>query len=149
MISLRPLTLQEKGAVIVYLPETGQKIKQLRIQRNISQIAPAKQLGVSKSVISSYENEIHHPPYDVLPQMARPFGAGTDYLLGASNNRTISADGLTDTQIEAITMTLNELRETNRGSRQYRPLEEYSNGLLLSLSLPGMQYPGKKARGKM
>lgn len=67
----------------MYLPEMGQKIRQLRSQRNISQIALAKQLGVSKSVISSYENEIHYPPYDVLLQMARLFGVSTDYLLGA------------------------------------------------------------------
>ena len=52
----------------MYLPGIGAKIKQLRSQRNISQIDLAKQLGVSKSVISSYENEIHLPPYDVLLQ---------------------------------------------------------------------------------
>lgn len=99
----------------MYLPEMGQKIKQLRSQRNISQIALAKQLGVSKSVISSYENEVHYPPYDVLIQMARLFGVSTDYLLGASGNRSIDVDGLTNTQIEAITMIVNELRTTNKG----------------------------------
>ena len=77
----------------MYLPEMGQKIRQLRSQRNISQIALAKQLGVSKSVISSYENEIHYPPYDVLLQMARLFGVSTDYLLGATGNRMINVDG--------------------------------------------------------
>ncbi len=102
----------------VYLPDIGTKLKQLRNQRNISQIALAQQLGVSKSVISSYENEIHYPPYDVLLQMARLFGVSTDYLLGDSNNRTINADGLTDTQIEAITMIVNELKETNKDSNK-------------------------------
>ena len=106
--------IREKGAVIVYLSEIGTKLKELRRQRKISQITLAKQLGVSKSVISSYENEIHSPPYDVLLQMARLFGVSTDYLLGASNNRTINVDGLTDTQVEAITMSVNELRETNK-----------------------------------
>lgn len=99
--------------IILYLPEIGTKIKQLRSQRNISQIALAQRLGVSKSVVSSYENSVHLPPYDVLLQMARIFGVSTDYLLGASSNRTINVDGLTDTQIEAITMIVNELKETN------------------------------------
>lgn len=81
----------------MYLPEIGAKIKQLRSQRNISQIALAQQLGVSKSVISSYENSVHLPPYDVLIKMARIFDVSTDYLLGASGNRTINVDGLTDT----------------------------------------------------
>ncbi len=102
----------------MYLPELGKKLKQLRSQRNISQIALANQLGVSKSVISSYENEIHLPPYDVLIQMARLFGVSTDYLLGASGNRTVNVDGLTDTQIEAITMIVNELKETNRNNNK-------------------------------
>ena len=82
----------------MYLPEIGAKIKQLRSQRNISQIALAQQLGVSKSVISSYENSVHLPPYDVLIKMARIFDVSTDYLLGASGNRTINVDGLTDTE---------------------------------------------------
>ncbi len=98
----------------MYLPEMGQKIKQLRTQRNISQIALAKQLGVSKSVISSYENDIHYPPYDVLLQIARLFGVSTDYLLGASGNRSINVDGLTDIQIEAITIIVDELKATNK-----------------------------------
>lgn len=98
----------------MYLPEMGQKIKQLRTQRKISQIALAKQLGVSKSVISSYENDIHYPPYDVLLQIARLFGVSTDYLLGASGNRSINVDGLTDIQIEAITIIVDELKATNK-----------------------------------
>ena len=56
--------------IIVYLPELGTKIKQLRTQRNMSQITLAQQLRVSKSVISSYENSVHLPPYDVLIQLA-------------------------------------------------------------------------------
>ena len=70
----------------------------------------ATRLGVSKSVVSSYENGIHLPPYDVLIQMARIFGVSTDYLLGMNSGCTISVDGLTDTQIEAVTMIVNELR---------------------------------------
>ncbi len=42
--------------------------------------------------------------------MARIFGVSTDYLLGMNSGCTISVDGLTDTQIEAVTMIVNELR---------------------------------------
>ena len=101
----------------VYLPEIGAKIKHLRGQRGMSQIALAKQLGVSKSVVSSYENSVHLPPYDVLIRMARIFGVSTDYLLGASGKRTINVDGLTDTQIEAIALIVNELRTTHANER--------------------------------
>lgn len=98
------------------MPKIGLKIKQLRRQKNISQIALAKQLGVSKSVISSYENSVHYPPYDVLLQMARIFGVSTDYLLGFSGNLTINADGLTDSQIEAVTRIVNELKQLNKNT---------------------------------
>ncbi len=98
----------------MYLPEFATRLKHLRRQRNISQIALAEQLGVSKSVISAYENEVHLPPYDVLLQMARLFGVSTDYLLGASHNQTINADGLTDKEIEALTEIVDGIREANR-----------------------------------
>ena len=98
---------------MVYLPEIANKIKQLRIQRGLSQIDLARQLGVSKSVVSAYENSVHLPPYDVLIQLARIFGVSTDYLLGVAGNRSINADGLTDAQIQAITMIVDELKQTN------------------------------------
>ena len=50
----------------MYMPEIGERIKQLRRQRNISQVELARHLGVSKSVVSSYENALHFPPYDIL-----------------------------------------------------------------------------------
>ena len=103
-----------KKDIAVYLPEFGQRLKQLRSQRNISQISLAKQLGISKSVISSYENDIHYPPYDVLLQMARLFGVSTDYLLGLSGNCTINVEGLTNKQIEAVKMIVDELKTTNQ-----------------------------------
>lgn len=106
--------IQDKGVTIVYLPEIGLKIRQLRVQRNMSQISLAQQLGVSKSVISSYENGVHLPPYDVLIQISRIFNVSTDYLLGVNTNKSINVDGLTDTQIEALTKIVNELKNTNK-----------------------------------
>ena len=98
----------------MYIPDLGVKIKQLRCQRKMSQSALASQLGVSKSVISSYETGVHLPPYDILLKLAQIFGVSTDYLLGAKGNYAINLDGLTNTQIEAITMISNELRQMNR-----------------------------------
>ena len=114
----------------MYLPRIGEKLKQLRKQKKLSQVTLAERLGVSKSVISAYEavlmrekssayeNEVHLPPYDVLLKLSRIFGVSTDYLLGATSNRTINVDGLTEIQVEALTNIVRELRETNRGSGQ-------------------------------
>lgn len=98
----------------MYLPEIGERIKQLRRQKGISQIELAHHLGVSKSVISSYENAVHFPPYDILLKIAWLFGVSTDYILGAVNNQAINVDGLTDIQIKAIASIVDELRKTNK-----------------------------------
>ena len=109
---------------IMYLLGIGEKLKQLRKQKKLSQVTLAERLGVSKSVISAYENEVHLPPYDMgtmvedLLKLSRIFGVSTDYLLGATSNRTINVDGLTEIQVEALTNIVRELRETNRGSGQ-------------------------------
>ena len=95
----------------MYMPQIGERIRLLRTRQNLSQSALAEKLSVSKSVVSSYETGVHLPPYDVLLRIAAIFGVSTDYLLGASSGRTINVDGLTDTQIQAIALIVNELKE--------------------------------------
>ncbi len=94
----------------MYMPKIGQKIKRLRTQRGISQIDLAAKLGVSKSVISSYENGVHLPPYDVLIKISVLFDVSTDYLLGLTNHQTVNVDGLSNIQIEAVSLIVNELK---------------------------------------
>jgi len=62
----------------------------------------ADRIGVSKSIISSYESGIRYPSYDVLVKMARIFHVSTDYLLGIEKKRVLDASALTDDEIEAI-----------------------------------------------
>lgn len=98
----------------MYLPQIGERIRSLRKQKNLKQIDLATLLGVSKSVISSYENNTHYPPYDVLLSMSRIFGVSTDYLLGAEKHSMVSVHGLTERQIKAVTDIINELKELNK-----------------------------------
>ena len=60
----------------------GEKIKELRISKKLTQATLAKRLHLSASVISSYEMSHRQPSYDVLVRMARLFNVSTDYLLG-------------------------------------------------------------------
>jgi len=91
-------------------------IRELRIQRGITQVDLAKRLGVSKSVVSSYENGVHLPPYDILIRLSALFGVSCDYLLGVSDTPYISVDGLTQRQIEALQGIAEELRQLNRNA---------------------------------
>ena len=44
----------------------GEQIKQLRLARNMSQVALANQLGVTKQSISNWENDNILPSLDML-----------------------------------------------------------------------------------
>ncbi len=90
-----------------------QKIKDLRTKRGLTQTQLAELLGVSKSVISSYENAVHLPPYDILIKLSNMFGVSCDYLLNNTKHRTISVDGLTDSQICAVERIIEEFRAQN------------------------------------
>ena len=94
--------------------EVCKHIKELRRKRGLTQVELASRLGVSKSVISSYENGVHLPPYDILVRLSKLFGVSCDYLIGASESNYISTDGLTETQVQAIQSIIDELRSINK-----------------------------------
>ena len=43
----------------------GNRLKTLRIQNNMTQFQLSQKLGLTKSVISAYENGLRMPSYDV------------------------------------------------------------------------------------
>ena len=90
------------------------RIRELRIKRGLTQVKLASILGVSKSVIRSYENGVHLPPYDILVRLSNIFGVSCDYLIGVSESNYISTEGLTEAQIQAIKNIVEELRKINR-----------------------------------
>lgn len=89
------------------------RIKELRAKNGMTQTDLAKLLGVSKSVVSSYENAVHLPPYDILLKLSDIFGVSCDYLLNNDCVRTVSVKGLTETQIQAVELIVRELRNLN------------------------------------
>lgn len=89
------------------------RIKELRKQKGLTQSELASLSGISKSVISSYENAVHQPPYDILIKMSKLFGVTSDYLIGNTVQRTLSIEGLTETQIQSLEMIVQELRKMN------------------------------------
>lgn len=59
-------------------------------------------LGVTKSVISAYENGVRMPSYDILIQISRIFHVTTDYLLGLETKQEIDVSGLTEEEVLAL-----------------------------------------------
>lgn len=80
----------------------GNTLKSLRLQNNLTQAKLAQKLGVTKSVVSAYENGIRMPSYDILISISRTFKVTTDYLLGVENKQEIDLSGLTEEEISAL-----------------------------------------------
>lgn len=57
-------------------------LKDLRLERKLSQPQLADIIGVSKGMISFWENRICEPTASNIIKLAKFFGVTTDYLLG-------------------------------------------------------------------
>lgn len=58
------------------------RLKELRISRQITQEEIGQILGVKKAAISKYENEKVNLPHSVVMKLSEFFGVSSDYLLG-------------------------------------------------------------------
>ncbi len=60
----------------------SQRLKQLRLDKHLTQAQVAGRVGVTASMISSYETDIRLPSFEVMVRLADLFGVTVDYLLG-------------------------------------------------------------------
>ncbi|MBQ8686001.1 MAG: helix-turn-helix transcriptional regulator [Clostridia bacterium] len=60
----------------------GERLKELRIDRRIGQVEFAKALGVSKGIISLWENGLREPKLSNLIAISAYFKVTIDYLAG-------------------------------------------------------------------
>ncbi len=91
----------------------GAVLKHLRKSHSLTQKELGSHIGLSKAVISKYENSLGYPTFDVLIQIADYFGVTTDYLLGTSKGKTIDVSSLNETQIETIQRIIAEFNKDN------------------------------------
>lgn len=65
-------------------------LRNLRIENNYRQEDLAEFLGLSKQVISNYENALREPSFEILIKLSDFFMVSTDYLLGRTSFRNYS-----------------------------------------------------------
>ena len=58
------------------------KLRELREEKNISQKALGKEIGVDNRTISQYETGLREPDFQILKKLCDFFGVTADYLLG-------------------------------------------------------------------
>lgn len=97
----------------MYYSEFGENLKKLRTACNLTQQELGAKVGLSKAVISKYENGLGYPTFNVLIRIASYFNVTTDYLLGVSGGKTIDVSGLNDHEIATIINIVGLLRSKN------------------------------------
>ncbi len=95
----------------------GNRIKNLRKERNLTQTELAKKLNTTQKMISKYECETIEMNFDTLMNYANYFNCSIDYLLGREDEFGIiqSKNELTQVENQLLTLfkTLNE-RDQNK-----------------------------------
>ena len=64
----------------------GEKLKQIRKKKNISQKKLAKKLNLTQGALSKYEKNITTPNPYTLSEIAKALDVSVDYLVGVSDN---------------------------------------------------------------
>ena len=60
----------------------GERLRDLRIEKNVGQVELAISLGVSKGIISLWENGLREPKLSSLIALSKYFKVSIDYLAG-------------------------------------------------------------------
>lgn len=76
--------------------EFGNRLKKIRIEKNMSQKDFASRANIDKSMMCRYENGEKRPTYEALCSIAREHNISLDYLCGLQQSGTVSLIGLTD-----------------------------------------------------
>lgn len=92
----------------------GCRLRELRLNKKLTQTQVARRLNLSKTTISGYENNIKTPSLDVLTQLSILYGVSSDYILGLENRDMLLIDGLTDKQRKVLDLLLDEFRTQNK-----------------------------------
>lgn len=92
----------------------SEKLKELRRRAGLSQRDVARQLGVSPSIISSYETGERTPSVENLLALSFLYKCSVDHLLGkdAEPPRVLlDASGLSAKQLQLLTELIQTMRE--------------------------------------
>ena len=64
----------------------AERLKYLRLEKELSQRELAEKLGLSHSVVAHWENELRAPSAEAIVLLAKYFNVSADYLLGLTDD---------------------------------------------------------------
>lgn len=92
----------------------GEKLRELRLAKGLTQQQLADKLGLVKGSISAYEQGTKYPSLEVLRNICRIFQVSSDYLLALSDDVAVKSVELTDEQIKLIRCVIKEFEKANQ-----------------------------------
>lgn len=93
----------------------GERIKELRVAKKLTQTELAKEVGLAYIQAGRYETQKSNPSSDVLQKLANALDTTTDYLMRGSTDDVVSAQ-LTDKEL------LNQLKEVEKLNKEDKHL---------------------------
>ena len=88
----------------------SEKIRELRIAKNISQVELGRLLGVTNQSVSNWENNNILPSIEMLRKLATFFSVSADFLLGLNETRSLDVSGLSEKQIAHLQEIVNDIK---------------------------------------
>jgi len=92
----------------------GDKLRELRTERNMTQEELANKLDIVKATVSGYETSQTYPSVEVLIKLCDIFDVSADYLLGRSESRTLLKSEMTDEQLFIVQRLIREFERSNQ-----------------------------------
>ena len=91
------------------MADFANRLKKLRKQMGLNQTQLAKRIGISKSLVSYYENRDRSPSPEMLIKLSKIFHVSTDYLLGLESEQVLIVSDLSEDDIEFVKLTIEKL----------------------------------------
>lgn len=107
----------------------GDRLKQLRNEKKLSQQELADKLEINRSTYARYETSATQPDYETLQKLADFFDVSIDYLLGRTDNPNPINNQEEDTPISIAFshggegLTEDELEHLEQELKRYRELK--------------------------
>lgn len=96
-----------------------ERLKELRIERNLTQKELATLLDTSQQIIGFYEQGKRNPKQDILEKLSNFFKVSTNYLLGKTDIKTPEQSELDQAEFLFRT-TVSELKLTEEQQEQFK-----------------------------
>ena len=96
------------------------RLRQLRMDKHLRQDQVAALIGIDKSTVSAYENDLRQPSCEILVRFANLYRVSVDFLLGRNEEQTLDVSGLTGAEIVLVRNLVASMSTKNRKMEELR-----------------------------